>query len=380
MSRLLHANIIAMSGRAVRAAGRVEVQLFDKGCVLTLGNRQAVRFIPAPGITEAQLAEAAHLAALADDTPEGRSIVRLARERGLRTPDLTAVTFIPFATDTRMSDARIGPRDLRKGPLDAIQAHLEGVGQVFPRSSTVLEVSRRGGSPLLVSDGPRVLGFTGPGELHTRLGRLRRWGLKTVLITTDKPRVAAALAAKAGMDDFQTAATPDATDRLIRSHQGKGRSVAIACDPDHDAAALAKADVALVLKGSPAAVGLVDLDARPTKLFDLLETTRRMRMTRDALTCLQHRQRSGEEPRPGARDPGHPPSAAQHPEPHAPGEPGLRFRVCRDRKCPGMPHSGCAQGCARPSAECRGAVAAPCGDLRRGGPRRRTCGHQAGWV
>jgi K+-transporting ATPase ATPase B chain len=300
MSRMMGANVIATSGRAVEAAGDVDVLLLDKTGTITLGNRQASTFIPAPGVTEEELADVAQLASLADETPEGRSIVVLAKQRfNVRERDLRSLcaTFVPFSAHTRMSGVDIGTRQVRKGAPAAIQKHVESLGQVFPKSilTTVQDVSRRGSTPLLVSDGPRVLGIIElkdivKGGIKERFGELRRMGIKTVMITGDNPLTAAAIAAEAGVDDFLAEATPEAKLGLIRQHQSEGRLVAMTGDGTNDAPALAQADVAVAMNtGTQAAKeagNMVDLDSNPTKLIEVVETGKQMLMTRGSLTTF----------------------------------------------------------------------------------------------
>jgi K+-transporting ATPase ATPase B chain len=300
MSRMMQANVIATSGRAVEAAGDVDVLLLDKTGTITLGNRQASAFIPVAGITEEDLAGAAQLASLADETPEGRSIVILAKQRfNLRERDLQSLsaTFVPFSAHTRMSGVNIGGRQIRKGATDAIQKHVEGLGQVFPKSilGTADEIARRGSTPLLVSDGSRVLGIIElkdivKGGIKERFGELRRMGIKTVMITGDNKLTAAAIAAEAGVDDFLAEATPEAKLRLIREHQAQGRLVAMTGDGTNDAPALAQADVAVAMNtGTQAAKeagNMVDLDSNPTKLIEVVETGKQMLMTRGSLTTF----------------------------------------------------------------------------------------------
>jgi potassium-transporting ATPase ATP-binding subunit len=300
MSRMLQANVIATSGRAVEAAGDVDVLLLDKTGTITLGNRQAAAFMPAPGVTEEELADAAQLASLSDETPEGRSIVVLAKQRfKLRERDLTALaaTFVPFSAHTRMSGVNLGERQVRKGAADAIQKQVESFGQIFPRAilTTVQDVARRGSTPLLVSDGPRVLGVIElkdivKGGIKERFGELRRMGIKTIMITGDNPLTAAAIAAEAGVDDFLAEATPEAKLGLIRSHQAEGRLVAMTGDGTNDAPALAQADVAVAMNtGTQAAKeagNMVDLDSNPTKLIEVVETGKQMLMTRGSLTTF----------------------------------------------------------------------------------------------
>src|SRR6202050_2368242 len=300
MSRMMQANVIATSGRAVEAAGDVDVLLLDKTGTITLGNRQAAAFMPAPGVTEEELAGAAQLASLADETPEGRSIVILAKQRfNLRERDLTslAATFIPFSAHTRMSGVNIGERQVRKGAADAIQRHVEGLGQVFPKSiqTTVNEVARRGSTPLLVADAGRVLGVIElkdvvKGGIKERFGELRRMGIKTIMITGDNKLTAAAIAAEAGVDDFLAEATPEAKLKLIREHQQQGRLVAMCGDGTNDAPALAQADVAVAMNtGTQAAKeagNMVDLDSNPTKLIEVVEVGKQMLITRGSLTTF----------------------------------------------------------------------------------------------
>jgi K+-transporting ATPase ATPase B chain len=300
MSRMMQANVIAMSGRAVEAAGDVDVLLLDKTGTITLGNRQACAFIPAAGVAEEELADASQLASLADETPEGRSIVVLAKQRfSLRERDLRslAATFVPFSAHTRMSGVDIGNRQIRKGAADAIQRQVESLGQVFPKAilGAVHEVARRGSTPLLVSDGKRVLGVIElkdivKGGIKERFGELRRMGIKTVMITGDNALTAAAIAAESGVDDFLAEATPEAKLRLIREHQAQGRLVAMTGDGTNDAPALAQADVAVAMNtGTQAAKeagNMVDLDSNPTKLIEVVETGKQMLMTRGSLTTF----------------------------------------------------------------------------------------------
>jgi potassium-transporting ATPase ATP-binding subunit len=284
----------------VEAAGDVDVLLLDKTGTITLGNRQAAVFIPAAGVSEEELADAAQLASLADETPEGRSIVVLAKQRfQLRERDLASLnaTFVPFSAHTRMSGVNIGERQIRKGAADAIRRQVGLLGQAFPRAlqTTVDEVARRGSTPLLVSDGARVLGIIElkdivKGGIRERFGELRRMGIKTVMITGDNPLTAAAIAAEAGVDGFLAEATPEAKLKLIREHQAQGRLVAMTGDGTNDAPALAQADVAVAMNtGTQAAKeagNMVDLDSNPTKLIEVVETGKQMLMTRGALTTF----------------------------------------------------------------------------------------------
>jgi K+-transporting ATPase ATPase B chain len=300
MSRMLQANVIATSGRAVEAAGDVDVLLLDKTGTITLGNRQAAAFIPAAGVSEEELADTAQLASLADETPEGRSIVVLAKQRfRLRERDLASLgaSFVHFSAHTRMSGVDIGERQIRKGAADAIRRQVERLGQAFPRAvqTTVDEVARRGSTPLIVSDGVRVLGIIElkdivKGGIRERFGELRRMGIKTVMITGDNPLTAAAIAAESGVDGFLAEATPEAKLKLIREHQAAGRLVAMTGDGTNDAPALAQADVAVAMNtGTQAAKeagNMVDLDSNPTKLIEVVETGKQMLMTRGALTTF----------------------------------------------------------------------------------------------
>jgi potassium-transporting ATPase ATP-binding subunit len=300
MSRMLQANVIATSGRAVEAAGDVDVLLLDKTGTITLGNRQAASFIPAGAVSEEELADAAQLASLADETPEGRSIVVLAKQRfHLRERDLAALgaSFVHFSAHTRMSGVNIGERQIRKGAADAVAKHVESVGGAFPKAvlTGVTEIARRGSTPLVVSDGPRALGVielkdTVKGGIRERFGELRRMGIKTIMITGDNPLTAAAIAAEAGVDGFLAEATPEAKLKLIRAHQAEGRLVAMTGDGTNDAPALAQADVAVAMNtGTQAAKeagNMVDLDSNPTKLIEVVETGKQMLMTRGALTTF----------------------------------------------------------------------------------------------
>src|SRR5262244_3698817 len=300
MDRLVRFNVLAMSGRAVEVAGDVDTLLLDKTGTITLGNRQAAEFRPLAGVTAEELADAAQLASLADETPEGRSIVVLAKERfGLRERDLASLgaTFVHFSAHTRMSGVDIGERQIRKGAADAIQRQVESLGQPFPKAvqASVDEVARRGSTPLIVSDGPRVLGVIElkdivKGGIRERFGELRRMGIKTVMITGDNPLTAAAIAAESGVDGFLAEATPEAKLKLIRDNQAQGRLVAMTGDGTNDAPALAQADVAVAMNtGTQAAKeagNMVDLDSNPTKLIEVVETGKQMLMTRGSLTTF----------------------------------------------------------------------------------------------
>jgi potassium-transporting ATPase ATP-binding subunit len=302
MSRMLQANVIATSGRAVEAAGDVDVLLLDKTGTITLGNRQASAFLPAPGVNESDLADAAQLASLADETPEGRSIVVLAKQKfQLRERDVAALgaSFIHFTAQTRMSgvDLSVGGRMLRKGAADAIRKHVEAQGGSFPAAlqSIADDVARRGSTPLVVADGKTVLGVVElkdvvKGGIKERFAELRRMGIKTVMVTGDNRLTAAAIAAEAGVDDFLAEATPEAKLALIREHQAAGRLVAMTGDGTNDAPALAQADVAVAMNtGTQAAKeagNMVDLDSNPTKLIEIVETGKQMLMTRGSLTTF----------------------------------------------------------------------------------------------
>lgn len=300
MSRMLAANVIATSGRAVEAAGDVDVLLLDKTGTITLGNRQASQFLPAPGITEAALANAAQLASLADETPEGRSIVVLAKQRfNLRERDLQSLnaTFIPFTAQTRMSGVNIGSTRLRKGAADAIRRHVESQGGQFPSAVNALveSVARSGGTPLIVAEDNAVMGVVAlkdivKGGIRERFAELRRMGIKTVMVTGDNPLTAAAIAAEAGVDDFLSEATPEAKLALIRQYQAEGRMVAMTGDGTNDAPALAQADVAVAMNSGTQAAkeagNMVDLDSNPTKLLEVVRIGKQMLMTRGSLTTF----------------------------------------------------------------------------------------------
>jgi K+-transporting ATPase ATPase B chain len=300
MSRMMQANVIATSGRAVEAAGDVDVLLLDKTGTITLGNRQASAFLPAPGVPEVELADAAQLASLADETPEGRSVVILAKQRfNLRERDIHALgaTFIHFSAQTRMSGVNLDGRQIRKGSAEAIRQLVESVGGHFPEpvARAVDDVARRGSTPLVVADGAKVFGVIElkdivKGGIKERFAELRRMGIKTVMITGDNRLTAAAIAAEAGVDDFLAEATPEAKLALIRQHQAEGRLVAMTGDGTNDAPALAQADVAVAMNtGTQAAKeagNMVDLDSNPTKLIEIVETGKQMLMTRGSLTTF----------------------------------------------------------------------------------------------
>ena len=300
MDRMIQKNVIAMSGRAVEAAGDVDVLLLDKTGTITLGNRQATQFFPAPGVAERDLADAAQLASLADETPEGRSIVILAKEKyGIRERAIgkLGATFVPFTAQTRMSGVNMNGRQVRKGAAEAIEAHVKQLGGVVPADirSTVETIAKAGATPLVVADGPKVLGVIElkdivKGGIRERFAELRRMGIKTIMITGDNPLTAAAISAEAGVDDFLAQATPEAKLKLIRDIQNEGRLVAMTGDGTNDAPALAQADVAVAMNtGTQAAKeagNMVDLDSNPTKLLEVVETGKQMLMTRGALTTF----------------------------------------------------------------------------------------------
>jgi K+-transporting ATPase ATPase B chain len=304
MSRMMQANVIATSGRAVEAAGDVDVLLLDKTGTITLGNRQASSFVPAPGVTEQQLADAAQLASLADETPEGRSIVVLAKQKfNIREREMASLhaTFVPFTAQTRMSGVDIPGeqqvRQLRKGAADSMKKYVEALGQPYPAEvgRAVDDIARRGSTPLVVVDDGRVMGAVElkdivKGGIKERFAELRRMGIKTVMITGDNKLTAAAIAAEAGVDDFLAEATPEDKLKLIRSYQAEGRLVAMTGDGTNDAPALAQADVAVAMNSGTQAAkeagNMVDLDSNPTKLLEIVEIGKQMLMTRGSLTTF----------------------------------------------------------------------------------------------
>lgn len=300
MNRLSLANVVAMSGRAVEAAGDVDVLLLDKTGTITLGNRQATRFIPARGTTEQELASASQLASMADETPEGRSIVVLAkRAYELRGRELEQIhpTFIPFSATTRMSGVDIDGQSIRKGSVDAIESYLRTLGGVLPSEVTTIahEIARAGGTPLVVTRDMTVLGVIElkdvvKGGIKERFSELRQMGIRTVMITGDNPLTASAIAAEAGVDDFLAEATPEAKLSLIRHYQQGGRLVAMTGDGTNDAPALAQADVAVAMNSGTQAAkeagNMVDLDSNPTKLIEIVNIGKQLLMTRGALTTF----------------------------------------------------------------------------------------------
>src|SRR5471030_110040 len=300
MSRMMQANVIATSGRAVEAAGDVDVLLLDKTGTITLGNRQASSFVAAPGVTEQQLADIAQLASLADETPEGRSIVILAKQKfNIREREMASLNalFVPFSANTRMSGIDLGERKVRKGAADTVWLYVESLGQSYPAevARAVDDVSRRGSTPLVVVDDGRVMGVVElkdivKGGIKERFAELRRMGIKTVMITGDNKLTAAAIAAEAGVDDFLAEATPEDKLKLIRSYQAEGRLVAMTGDGTNDAPALAQADVAVAMNSGTQAAkeagNMVDLDSNPTKLLEIVEIGKQMLMTRGSLTTF----------------------------------------------------------------------------------------------
>jgi K+-transporting ATPase ATPase B chain len=300
MDRMIQANVIAVSGRAVEAAGDVDVLLLDKTGTITLGNRQATAFFPADGVDEDTMADAAQLSSLADETPEGRSIVVLAKEKfSIRERDIQKLgaTFVPFSAQTRMSGVNMSGREIRKGASDAIAAYVDHLGGSFPATvkTRVDDIGRQGATPLVVAEGKKVLGVIQlkdivKGGIKERFAELRRMGIKTVMITGDNPLTAAAIAAEAGVDDFLAQATPETKLKLIREQQTGGKLVAMTGDGTNDAPALAQADVAVAMNtGTQAAKeagNMVDLDSNPTKLIEIVEIGKQLLMTRGSLTTF----------------------------------------------------------------------------------------------
>ena len=300
MDRMIQANVIAMSGRAVEAAGDVDVLLLDKTGTITLGNRQAVAFHPAPGVEVAAMASAAQLASLADETPEGRSIVVLAKEKfGLREREVggSDVVFVPFTAQTRMSGVDIGGSKIRKGALDSVKNYIAAQGGELPQAVVKVaeDIARKGGTPLVVAEDKNALGVIElkdivKGGIRERFAELRRMGIRTVMITGDNPLTAASIAAEAGVDDYLAEATPEAKLKLIRDIQAEGRLVAMCGDGTNDAPALAQADVAVAMNSGTQAAkeagNMVDLDSNPTKLIEVVEIGKQLLITRGALTTF----------------------------------------------------------------------------------------------
>jgi K+-transporting ATPase ATPase B chain len=300
MDRLVQHNVLAMSGRAVEAAGDVNTLLLDKTGTITLGNRQAAEFIPMPGVNEAELADAAQLSSFADETPEGRSIIVLAKEKyGLRGRELQPheAHFIPFTAQTRMSGVNYDGREIRKGAVDAIEKYINGNGSAPPKAmrETVELISRQGGTPLVVADSGRALGVIYlkdivKGGMKERFDQLRAMGIRTVMITGDNPLTAASIAREAGVDDFLAEAKPEDKMALIKREQADGKLVAMTGDGTNDAPALAQADVGVAMNtGTQAAKeagNMVDLDSNPTKLIEVVEIGKQLLMTRGALTTF----------------------------------------------------------------------------------------------
>jgi K+-transporting ATPase ATPase B chain len=300
MDRLVQHNVLAMSGRAVEAAGDVNTLLLDKTGTITFGNRQATEFLPAPGVTEAEMADAAQLSSLADETPEGRSIVVLAKEKyNLRGREFAAheAEFIPFTAQTRMSGVNLDGREIRKGAAESIARHLEQINSAMPPEvrAAVERIASSGGTPLVVSENRRAMGVIHlkdvvKGGIRDRFAQLRSMGIRTVMITGDNPLTAAAIAREAGVDDFLAQATPEDKLKLIRSEQAGGKLVAMTGDGTNDAPALAQADVGVAMNtGTQAAKeagNMVDLDSNPTKLIEVVEIGKQLLMTRGALTTF----------------------------------------------------------------------------------------------
>ena len=300
MNRMVQANVIATSGRCVEAAGDVDVLLLDKTGTITMGNREAVAFHPAPDIPAKRLGDMAQLSSLTDETPEGRSVVKLAkREFGIRERDMHALdaVFVPFSAQTRMSGVDIGDRKIRKGAADAVGRFVRELGGDVPKQllECATDISRRGGTPLMVAEGKEALGVIELKDIvkrgiKQRFADLRRMGIRTVMVTGDNPLTAAAIAAEAGVDDFVAEALPESKLKLIREYQSQGRLVAMTGDGSNDAPALAQADVAVAMntgtQAAKEAANMIDLDSNPTKLIEVVETGKQLLMTRGALTTF----------------------------------------------------------------------------------------------
>jgi K+-transporting ATPase ATPase B chain len=300
MDRVMQHNVLAMSGKAVEAAGDVNTLLLDKTGTITLGNREAVEFLPVDGVTPAELADAAQLSSLADETPEGRSVVVLAKEKyGLRGRQVASheAEFIAFTAQTRMSGVNIDGREIRKGAAESVKRYVLDRGGKFPQKATEIteQISRSGGTPLVVSEGPAVLGVIHlkdivKGGMRERFNQMRTMGIRTVMITGDNPLTAAAIATEAGVDDFLAQATPKDKLDLIKREQASGRLVAMTGDGTNDAPALAQADVGVAMNtGTMAAKeagNMVDLDSNPTKLIEVVAIGKQLLITRGALTTF----------------------------------------------------------------------------------------------
>jgi potassium-transporting ATPase ATP-binding subunit len=298
MDRLVQRNVLAMSGRAVEAAGDVNTLLLDKTGTITLGNRQAAEFLPAPGVTVEQLADAAQITSLSDETPEGRSIVVLAKQRyALRGRELEGASFVPFTAQTRMSGVDLGGRQLRKGAADSVRSWVEEQGGEIPEEidTIVAGIAVQGGTPLTVAEGDRVLGVVHLKDvvkegMRQRFDELRKMGIRTVMITGDNPRTAEAIANEAGVDDFLAEATPEDKMALIRREQEGGKLVAMTGDGTNDAPALAQADVGVAMNTGTSAAkeagNMVDLDSNPTKLIEIVAIGKQLLITRGALTTF----------------------------------------------------------------------------------------------
>jgi K+-transporting ATPase ATPase B chain len=298
MDRVVQRNVLAMSGRAVEAAGDVDTLLLDKTGTITLGNRRATELIPAPGVTEATLADAAQLASLSDETPEGRSIVVLVKDKyNLRGRELADATFVPFTAVTRMSGVDLDGREIRKGAFEAIVTYCSNNGYRVPPEveEAVKAIANSGGTPLLVAENHKVLGTIHlkdiiKGGMRERFDQLRAMGIRTVMITGDNPLTAAAIAREAGLDDFLAQAKPEDKLALIRAEQAKGKLVAMTGDGTNDAPALAQADVGLAMNAGTQAAkeagNMVDLDSNPTKLIEVVEIGKQLLITRGALTTF----------------------------------------------------------------------------------------------
>lgn len=300
MSRLNQANVLAMSGRAIEAAGDVDILMLDKTGTITLGNRQASAFIPVDGASEEELADVAQLSSLADETPEGRSIAVLAKEKfNIRERNFSGeeITFIPFAATTRMSGVDYNGIAIRKGAADSVKTYIEGANGVYSAEcdTTVKDISNQGGTPLVVTKGNKILGVIHLKDIikqgvQEKFADLRKMGIKTIMITGDNPLTAAAIAAEAGVDDFLAEATPEEKLKMIRNFQGQGHLVAMTGDGTNDAPALAQADVAVAMNtGTQAAKeagNMVDLDSSPTKLIDIVRIGKQLLMTRGSLTTF----------------------------------------------------------------------------------------------